>query len=51
MACDDLLGLEEALQKLEQKDARKAELVKLRFFCWADHGSGGQRTWRFCLNS
>lgn len=32
MACDDLLGLDEALQKLEQKDARKAELVKLRFF-------------------
>ena len=32
MICDDLLGLEEALQRLEQKDARKAELVKLRFF-------------------
>jgi DNA-directed RNA polymerase specialized sigma24 family protein len=32
IACDDILGLEEALQKLEQKDARKAELVKLRFF-------------------
>jgi RNA polymerase sigma factor (TIGR02999 family) len=32
MACDDILGLEEALKKLEQKDARKAELVKLRFF-------------------
>ena len=31
IACDDILGLEEALQKLEQKDARKAELVKLRF--------------------
>ena len=32
MACDDLLGLDEALQKLEQKAPRKAELVKLRFF-------------------
>ncbi len=32
MACDDILGLDEAIQKLEQKDARKAELVKLRFF-------------------
>ncbi|MCS7471701.1 sigma-70 family RNA polymerase sigma factor [Stieleria sp. ICT_E10.1] len=32
LACDDLLGLDEALRKLKQKDARKAELVKLRFF-------------------
>lgn len=32
MACDDLLGLDEALQRLEQKDSRKAALVKLRFF-------------------
>lgn len=32
LACDDILGLDEAIQKLEQKDARKAELVKLRFF-------------------
>jgi hypothetical protein len=28
----DLLALNEALSKLEQKDPRKAELVKLRFF-------------------
>ena len=28
----DLLSLEEALKKLETKDPRKAELVKLRFF-------------------
>ena len=28
----DLLALDEALAKLEQKDARKAKLVKLRFF-------------------
>jgi RNA polymerase sigma factor (TIGR02999 family) len=28
----DLLGLHEALEKLAAKDARKAELVKLRFF-------------------
>jgi RNA polymerase sigma factor (TIGR02999 family) len=32
MACNDILGLDEALQKLEAKDARKAELVNLRFF-------------------
>lgn len=32
MACDDVLGLDEAIQKLAQKDPRKAELVKLRFF-------------------
>ena len=32
LACDDILGLDEALQKLEQKDPRKAQLVKLRFF-------------------
>jgi RNA polymerase sigma factor (TIGR02999 family) len=32
MACDDVLALDEALQKLEQKDPRKAQLVKLRFF-------------------
>ncbi|NLS93086.1 MAG: sigma-70 family RNA polymerase sigma factor [Planctomycetaceae bacterium] len=32
MACDDILGLDEALQRLAQKDPRKAELVKLRFF-------------------
>lgn len=32
MACDDLLGLDEALQQLERRHARKAELVKLRFF-------------------
>lgn len=28
----DLLSLNEALEKLEQRDAKKAELVKLRFF-------------------
>jgi RNA polymerase sigma factor (TIGR02999 family) len=28
----DLLALHEALEKLEQQDKRKAELVKLRFF-------------------
>ena len=32
LACDDILGLEEALQNLEQQHPRKAELVKLRFF-------------------
>jgi RNA polymerase sigma factor (TIGR02999 family) len=29
---DDVLAIDEALQKLEQKHKRKAELVKLRFF-------------------
>lgn len=32
MRCDDILGLDEALRKLETRDARKAELVQLRFF-------------------
>jgi len=32
IACDDLLGLDEALTKLELEHPRKAELVKLRFF-------------------
>jgi len=32
LACDDILALEEAMQKLERKHPRKAELVKLRFF-------------------
>ena len=32
MKCDDLLGLDEALQKLEAQDSRKAQVVKLRFF-------------------
>jgi len=31
-SCDDLLALDEALQKFAQKDPVKAELVKLRFF-------------------
>jgi RNA polymerase sigma factor (TIGR02999 family) len=30
--CDELLALHEALEKLERKDKRKADLVKLRFF-------------------
>jgi RNA polymerase sigma factor (TIGR02999 family) len=32
LACDDLLGLDEALRRLEQQHPRNAELVKLRFF-------------------
>jgi RNA polymerase sigma factor (TIGR02999 family) len=32
LACDDILGLDETLRKLEQQHPRKAELVKLRFF-------------------
>ena len=32
LACDDLLGLDEALQKLEQLHPRKASLTKLRFY-------------------
>lgn len=32
LACDDILGLDEALQKLERQHPRKAELVKLRFY-------------------
>ena len=32
LSCDDILGLEDALLKMEQEHPRKAELVKLRFF-------------------
>lgn len=32
LECDDLVGLDEVLQRLEKKHARKAEVVKLRFF-------------------
>jgi DNA-directed RNA polymerase specialized sigma24 family protein len=32
LACDDLLGLDEALERLAREHPRKAELVKLRFF-------------------
>ncbi len=32
LACDDILGLDEAMQKLQQQHPRKAELVKLRFY-------------------
>ena len=32
MACEDLLGLDEALEKLQREHPRQAELVKLRFF-------------------
>jgi RNA polymerase sigma factor (TIGR02999 family) len=31
-SCDDLIALDEALEKLAQKDKVKADLVKLRFF-------------------
>ena len=42
LACDDLLGLDEALQKLEQQHPRKAELVKLRFFAGLTTGQAAQ---------
>ena len=32
LGCDDILGMDEALKKLEQQHPRKAEIVKLRFF-------------------
>src|SRR5437588_12782068 len=32
LGCDDLLGLDEALQKLERLHPRHAQLTKLRFF-------------------
>jgi len=44
MACDDILGLDEALHKLEQKDPRKAKLVKLR--CPFRNGA---RAWNWAL--
>ncbi|WDI41884.1 sigma-70 family RNA polymerase sigma factor [Bremerella sp. P1] len=32
IACDDILGLDEALERLNQQHPRKAEIVRLRFF-------------------
>jgi RNA polymerase sigma factor (TIGR02999 family) len=32
LPCEDLVALHEALSRLEQKDRKKADLVKLRFF-------------------
>lgn len=32
LSCDDILGLDDAFQKLEREHPRKSELVKLRFF-------------------
>jgi DNA-directed RNA polymerase specialized sigma24 family protein len=32
MACEDLLGLDDALEKFQREHPRKAELVKLRFY-------------------
>lgn len=32
LACDDILGLDEAIEKLQEKHPRKAELIKLRFY-------------------
>ena len=41
LQCDDILELDGALQNLEMKHPRKAELVKLRFFGRIDCRSGG----------
>lgn len=32
LACDDILGLDDAIEKLAAEHPRKAELIKLRFF-------------------
>ena len=32
VSCEELLALDEALARLERDDARRAEVVKLRFF-------------------
>jgi RNA polymerase sigma factor (TIGR02999 family) len=39
---DDLLLLHEALEKLEKKDKRKADLVKLRFFAGLTNGQAAR---------
>ena len=41
-AFSDMLALHEALTKLEQKDRRKAELVKLRFFAGLSNEEAAQ---------
>ena len=37
-------------QKLEQKDARKAQLVKLRFFAGLTTAQAAEVAWRFHFN-
>jgi RNA polymerase sigma factor (TIGR02999 family) len=39
---DDIIALHEALEQLEQKDQRKAELVKLRFFAGLTNDQAAQ---------
>ncbi len=55
---DELLALDEAISKLEALDARKAQLVKLRFFAGFTNGEAAdalevsiatvERDWAFC---
>ena len=47
---DDLIALDEALDRLEQIDKRKAEVVKLRFFCRADSATNGGHHGNLGLN-
>lgn len=56
-AHDDMVGLDEALSRLEQEDPRKAEVVMLKYFAGLEHGQIAQvlgvsvptveRDWRF----
>jgi RNA polymerase sigma factor (TIGR02999 family) len=64
LPCDDLLAISEALDRLAEHDAQKAELVKLRFFgglsvqeaadtlrisrATADRHWAYARTWLYC---
>ncbi len=41
-SCDELLALDEALEKLAQKDKVKADLVKLRFFAGLTNEQAGK---------
>ncbi len=47
---DELLAVNEALDKFAALDAPKTELVKLRFFAGLDPGAGGRRARRFRAN-
>ena len=46
----DVIALSEALDRLQVKDPRAAELVKLRFFCWTNPASGGRMPRHFRRN-
>ena len=50
MACEDILGLDEAIQRLGKKDPRKAAACEAAFLRRPDHRGGRPSARRFRLN-